>query len=231
MNSDPFEALRRSLAAGNTRRRLLGGLAALPVVVGLGMPATGSAARKRRGSGARRGDDEHGHGDGNGHGHGHGHGHGGGHCKPKSREKICAGKCGPVKNRDTCWETIDCGSSDTWVNQTTFVGSKGDGVNQISVAYGLALSGDGLTAWIADSFNSRISVWTRPGANSTAWSNQTTIGSEGSGPTQFTNPSGVAVSPTGQTLWVSDTSNNRLSVWTRPDASSTAWSNQATFGS
>ena len=44
---------------------------------------------------------------------------------------------------------------------------------------------DALTALIADTDNHRISVWTRTGANSTDWSNQTTFGSFGSGPSNF----------------------------------------------
>ncbi len=31
-------------------------------------------------------------------------------CKRKSLAKICAGTCGPVKNRKTCKKTVDCGS-------------------------------------------------------------------------------------------------------------------------
>jgi tripartite motif-containing protein 2/3/tripartite motif-containing protein 71 len=43
----------------------------------------------------------------------------------------------------------------------------------------------------------------------------TTLGSEGSGPGQFTDPDGVAVSGNRQTVWVIDRINTDVSVWTR----------------
>ncbi|MFM9107890.1 MAG: hypothetical protein ACKOWF_14460, partial [Chloroflexota bacterium] len=102
-----------------------------------------------------------------------------------------------------------------WQNQTTF-GSAGSGSSQFSNPGGIAVSVDGLTAWVADESNSRISVWTRPdtGANKTAWTNQTTFGSDGTGSSQFSRPYGVVVSADGLTAWVADYKNNRISVWT-----------------
>ena len=41
----------------------------------------------------------------------------------------------------------------------------------------------------------------------------------------------MTVSADGLRVWVSDSGNARISVWTRPDDSSTAWSPQTTFGS
>ena len=94
----------------------------------------------------------------------------------------------------------------------------------------MAVSADGLTAWVADTGNYRISIWTRPDATSTAWANDTTFGSDGTGASQFFSPFGLAISPDALTLWVADTDNHRVAIWSRPDASSTTWSNQTLFG-
>lgn len=67
---------------------------------------------------------------------------------------------------------------------------------------------------MADNDNNRISVWTRPAADSTDWSNQTTFGAEGDGPDEFDNPTGVFASADGRTVFVGDTENGRVSVWT-----------------
>jgi DNA-binding beta-propeller fold protein YncE len=105
----------------------------------------------------------------------------------------------------------DC-QTPTWTNQTTF-GSFGDGPSQFSFPSGVAVSADMLTVWVTDTNNTRISVWTRPDASSTTWSNATTFGSFGSGASQFANPTGVAVAPDLLTVWVADSGNNRVSVW------------------
>ncbi len=121
-------------------------------------------------------------------------------------------------------------SSTAWAHQTTF-GSVGTGPSQFLYPASVAISGDGLTAWVADATNNRIAVWTRPHTGSTAWTSQTTFGSRGSGPSQFAGPTGVAVSSNGLTTWVTDGGNHRIAVWTRPNAGSTAWTPQTTFGS
>lgn len=115
-------------------------------------------------------------------------------------------------------------------NQTTF-GSSGSGSSNLNVPLGVAISPDGLTAWIVDTNNNRISVWSRPNAGSSAWNNQTTFGSFGDQPSNFFSPQDVTVSSDSLTAWVSDGSNRRIAVWTRPNASSTAWVNQTLFGS
>ncbi|MFT4039767.1 MAG: NHL repeat-containing protein [Thermomicrobiales bacterium] len=120
-------------------------------------------------------------------------------------------------------------SSTNWTNHTAF-GVSGSGPGELDGPFGVTVSLDTLTAFVADYGNNRISVWTRPTASSTAWTNTTTIGSLGSGASQLSSPTGLAVSADALTLWIGDTNNSRISIWTRPTASSTAWSNLTTFG-
>ena len=119
--------------------------------------------------------------------------------------------------------------SNFWSNPK-MVSARGSGESDLMNPWGLAISADELTMWVADSANHRISVWTRPNANSTNWSHQTNFGSQGSGPDQFNQPSDVAVSNDSRTVWVTEYASNRVSVWTRPNANSEAWSPLTTFG-
>jgi DNA-binding beta-propeller fold protein YncE len=115
----------------------------------------------------------------------------------------------------------------TWANPTTF-GSSGSDADKFSVPTAVAVSADGQTAWIADLGNHRVSVWGKTGP--TTWANVTTFGSgPGTGASQFNEPSRVAVAPDEQTVWVADTQNDRVSVWTKTGA--TTWANVTTFGS
>ncbi|MFM9105230.1 MAG: hypothetical protein ACKOWF_00850, partial [Chloroflexota bacterium] len=132
-------------------------------------------------------------------------------------------------DRISVWVRPDADST-SWTNQTTF-GVRGSGAEDFRQPTGVALSRDQLTLWVADTENNRVSVWTRPDAASTSWSNQTTFGSVGSLPDEFLEPIGVAASGDALTLWITEFGNNRVSIWTRPDAASTAWTNATTFGS
>jgi hypothetical protein len=102
MDVHRFDALTRLLTAV-TRRGLLSFLATLPVLGGLlALLAPDDAeARGRR----RRRKKPHKHGKGNGR-----HRKGKRKCVATSRAKVCAGTCGPVKNK--CKKTIACGSCD-----------------------------------------------------------------------------------------------------------------------
>jgi hypothetical protein len=100
-------------------------------------------------------------------------------------------------------------SGGTWDHLTNF-GSNGGGADQLRFPRGVAVAADGQTAWVADTNNQRISVWTKAGSS---WSHLTNFGSTGSGADQLDFPFGVAATPDGQTVWVADSNNNRISVW------------------
>ncbi len=63
-----------------------------------------------------------------------------------------------------------------------------------------------------------------------AWSYSTQFGTQGSGDSNLRDPLGLAISADTLTTWVADYNNNRIVIWTRPDASSTTWSYNAQFG-
>lgn len=80
------------------------------------------------------------------------------------------GRCGhvcPGSGPDLC-DAGECTLE--WRNQTTF-GSFGSGPNELHAPWSLFVTDDALTVFIAEVQNSRISVWSRPDADSTDWSN------------------------------------------------------------
>ena len=100
MDIDRLDHLARSLAATGSRRRLLGLLGAVPVLGGLldSLDPDDAGAKERR----RRRKQRH-----------KRRKHPGSRkkgCTPKSTAQVCAGRCGPVTNRETCGKTVDCGS-------------------------------------------------------------------------------------------------------------------------
>lgn len=132
-------------------------------------------------------------------------------------------------SRISVWTRPDA-TSLIWTNPITF-GTHGSGASNLAAPTGVAVTADGLAAFIADRDNHRVSIWTRSTPTSTDWTNQATFGSEGSGSQQLNSPFAVALSRDELTVWVSDAGNSRVSVWTRPSASSITWTNQLTFGS
>lgn len=115
-----------------------------------------------------------------------------------------------------------------WAYKSTF-SEFGTGPDAVRNPAGIAVTPDGLTAWVADNDLDRITVWTRASASNATWTHQSTFGTTGSGPSNLDQPAGIAVSPDGLTIWIADAMNLRVSVWTRPGVSG-AWTNQTTFG-
>ena len=102
MDARHFDALVQVLSAPESRRRALRLLGTLPVVGGvLGFLSQGEAEskgrrrrrkhrhKKRKNPGSRKKG-----------------------CTRKSKATICAGRCGPVRNRLTCGKSVDCGACD-----------------------------------------------------------------------------------------------------------------------
>ncbi|MFM9107277.1 MAG: hypothetical protein ACKOWF_11345, partial [Chloroflexota bacterium] len=137
-----------------------------------------------------------------------------------------------ANNRVVVWTRPDANST-TWTYQTQLgTGTAGSGTNQFKGPYGVFVSADRLTAYIADSNNHRVVVWTRPDASSTSWAYETQMGTgtPGSGNTQFTEPVRVFVSADGLTAYMADWGNNRIAIWTRPDANSLNWAYHSQMG-
>jgi DNA-binding beta-propeller fold protein YncE len=129
------------------------------------------------------------------------------------------GACGKA-----CAGTDACcgGTCASWHHLTSFGDAGADGFD---FPCGVAVSADGRTAWVADTLNTRVTVWT---ASGDAWARETAFGSgPGDAPDQFLYPLALAISADGQTVWVTDVGNGRVSVWTK---SGEAWENQTTFG-
>ncbi|MGI9254507.1 MAG: hypothetical protein ACR2J8_12230, partial [Thermomicrobiales bacterium] len=125
-----------------------------------------------------------------------------------------------VNNRISIWQR----RGGSWGPVDRF-GSAGDGLDDFSLPTGVVVSSDGTTAWIADKNNNRVSIWVKDGG---AWQGDTTFGSAGNGPENFSYPNGLYVSGDGQTVAVADSANDRVSVGRKAGS---GWENQAIFGS
>lgn len=137
--------------------------------------------------------------------------------------------CEGSRDRIAVWSRTST-SSAGWTFRTTF-GASGSGLGKLDQPRGVAVAPDGLTAWVSDSDNNRVSVWTRPDTDSDVWSNPTTFGTLGNGPANLNYPLGLVVSPDGLKVWVVDGQNQRVSIWTRANATSIAWAPQTTISS
>ena len=160
-------------------------------------------------------------------------------CTPESRAVTCGDRCGSATNN--CGTAVDCGGCASGgeccqgtclPSPWSYFGMSGIGTDSFDGTSGVAVSADGLTAWIADQRYNRVPIWTRPNANSTTWSYRTQIGTGAPGPgtDQLNNPQEVAISPDGLTAWIVEFGNNRVSVWKRPNASSTSWTFNSQLG-
>ncbi len=117
----------------------------------------------------------------------------------------------------------------TWTARSTFGSGPGSAGNQFDKPWAAALSADDLTLYVADSANARVAVWTRTSA-SASWTAAAPIGNgSGSANDQFLDPSGLALSADGLTLYVADDVACRVSVWTRANASA-PWLAQTPIG-
>lgn len=145
-----------------------------------------------------------------------------------SADKLTAWIADMTNHRVVIWNRPDPESRD-WQYTAQF-GSEGSGDGNFVMPAGVSLAPDELTLWVADAFNHRISVWTRPTDTSTEWSPIARFGSNGTGRRNFKFPTRVVVSADTLTAWVSDSLNSRISIWSRQDAQSTTWTPLSRFG-
>lgn len=134
-----------------------------------------------------------------------------------------------VNQRVAIW-TRPSASSPTWSYNSAIEGYVGPPAVPDPVAWGIAVSQDELTAWIAEGPNNFISVWTRPSNSSTAWTRAATFGTTGGGTGELLNPTGVVVSRNTLHAWVADSDNDRISAWSRASVGA-PWQFDYSFGS
>ena len=134
-----------------------------------------------------------------------------------------------MNHRISVW-TRPAVTSTEWSPVARF-GSNGTGGSNFNYPTRVVVSADTLTAWVSDSLNSRISIWSRQDAQSTTWTPLSRFGRSGSGPSQLRFPADIKVSADTLTAWVVDQENHRIAIWTRADASATEWSPHAHLGS
>ena len=130
-------------------------------------------------------------------------------------------------HRIAIWNRYVAGSKD-WM-WSGYVGSAGDGTEQLQYPGGHCLSADGLELFIADYNNNRISIWKRDNAQA-SWQHHTNIGTVGSAVDQLSSPNSVTIAPNQLQLIIADYGSNRMSLWTRATTASD-WEASYTFGS
>lgn len=116
-------------------------------------------------------------------------------------------------------------SSNSWTHLVNF-GSSSD----FSWPTGGHISSDGLTFFAPSYYGNKVTVWNRPNASSTSWTLTTQFGAAGSGIGQLGTPCFALPSADGLTVYITDASNYRIVVWTRPTTVSTTWTNTVNFG-
>lgn len=117
------------------------------------------------------------------------------------------------KERITVWTRSTPGGAD-WSYQYSF-GTYGLGFDQFENPVGISVSADNLTAFVSDVGNHRISLWKRSNAGSPAWNHQATFGTNGGDANQLFYPYRIVASADGSVVFVADSGNSRVSVWTR----------------
>jgi DNA-binding beta-propeller fold protein YncE len=131
-----------------------------------------------------------------------------------SEDTLTAWVADTGNNRIVVW-TRDNTAATTWNYSTQFGSGPASGDSNFNTPSGVFISEDMLTAWVGDTLNNRISIWTRSTTSSTTWTHSTSFGTNGSSADQFNAPKGVFVSANSLTAWVADQSNNRISIWTQ----------------
>ena len=118
----------------------------------------------------------------------------------------------------------------TWSNLTTFTAA---GSSQTYTSFkpeGIKILPGNLTALVVDIDSYIVTMWGRSGLNTQDWALISTFGSPGVEPGQFSQPIGLDVSENGLVAAVVDFASGLVSLWTRPDSTSTTWTYESSFG-
>ncbi|MFM9105366.1 MAG: hypothetical protein ACKOWF_01550 [Chloroflexota bacterium] len=106
----------------------------------------------------------------------------------------------------------------------------GTSSSQLTYPGGVAVTADGLEMYIGDTANNRVAVWTRA-TQAATWAAQSPLGNgQGSANDQFSAPNKVVLANDGLTMFVADSSNNRIAIWTRATPAA-PWAAQPPIGS
>lgn len=123
-----------------------------------------------------------------------------------------------INSRVSVWSKVN----KTWVWQQNF-GSFGSLDDEFIFPQFVALSPDGLTAYVADTGNGRVSIW---GLGLGGWFHIENFGTIGDTDQEFGLPTGIGVSYDGSVL-VADFALNRVAVW---QLVAGVWTCTQTFG-
>ena len=110
-------------------------------------------------------------------------------------------------------------STDTWSIRTSY-GSLGTGPGEFDDPWGIVFSEDGLSVYIADSGNARISVCSRPDTTSIDFAPAFTYGTFGNGTGEMNDPSAVRLYDGDLTMVVSNLGNGVVTTYSRPTSTS-----------
>jgi len=124
------------------------------------------------------------------------------------------------------WGVADGSSAPETCTDNCRAGLAGSGDGQFSNPEGLATNSAG-RVYVVESANNRVQEFTSAGTFIRKWGANGGDGTSGSGNGEFSNPNGIAVSPTGN-VYVADTNNGRIQEFTPTGAFIRKW---GTFGS
>ncbi|MFM9107768.1 MAG: hypothetical protein ACKOWF_13830 [Chloroflexota bacterium] len=123
---------------------------------------------------------------------------------------------GSDNDRVSVWTRTSIASTNTWQHQYNF-GSEGESGNQLDSPETAVPTSDGLLIFVVDQDNDRLSVWARDSASSQNWWPAVLIGDEISALLEV--PGGFDTPDDFQTLYIADTDNERVAIWSFVPAS------------
>ncbi len=125
-------------------------------------------------------------------------------------------------HRIAIWARTTAAGTD-WTDKAIFGSGPGSGAAQFDKPTGVVLSPDGLTAYVSDKNNNRVSIWSRGSTGSNSWSHVENIAAG-----TVASPQSLAIDAAGTKLWIDDFSNDQFAIWSE---SGGVWSAAGTFGS